>query len=238
MKTISANWDTVKRGENMDLASYLDSTNLKADAAAVQIENLCIEAAKYHMAAVCIQPCRLPLAHALLQDSGVKTCTVIGFPLGADGLNSKRNLAHEALADGADELDMVINLGALKDGDYAKVEAEVKALLTLKKEREFILKVIVETALLRREELIVLTRMLNGSGADYIKTSTGFSTRGASLEDIEVIAAHREPHLKIKASGGIKTLDFALQLITAGADRLGTSNAGLIMEEYSAGGGR
>lgn len=222
----------------MDLASYLDSTNLKADAAAMQIKNLCIEAANYHMAAVCIQPCRLSLAHQLLRDTGVNLCTVIGFPLGADGEKSKQYMAAQALADGADELDMVINLGALKDGDYAKVEAEVKALITLKKEQDFILKVIVETALLSHAELIMLTHMLNASGADYIKTSTGFSTRGASLEDVEIIAAHREPHLKIKASGGIKELGFALQLIQAGADRLGTSNAGSIMEEFCAGGGR
>lgn len=222
----------------MNLASYLDSTNLKADSAAVQIEELCIEAAKYHMAAVCIQPGRLSLAQRLLQDTGVKTCTVIGFPLGADGLSSKQFLAAQALADGADELDMVINLGALKDGDYNIVEAEIQALLRLKKERDFILKVIVETALLSRDELIMLTRILNASGADYIKTSTGFASRGASLEDIEIIAAHCEPHLKIKASGGIKELDFALQLIQAGADRLGSSNAVSLMEAYFARGGR
>ena len=222
----------------MELASYLDSTNLKADATANDIRNLCVEAAKLHMAAVCIQPYRLALACDLLQGSGVKRCTVIGFPLGADGLQSKLYLAAQALADGADELDMVMNLGALKDGDYAKVEAEIKALVELKKEQDFLLKVIVETALLSREELIMVTHMISASGADYIKTSTGFSTRGASLEDIKIIVAHREPHLKIKAAGGIKELDMALQLIQAGADRLGSSNAVFLLEEFRLRGGR
>ncbi len=201
----------------MNLASYLDSTNLKAEATTSNIRDLCLEAAKLHMAAVCIQPYRLALARELLSGSGVKRCTVIGFPLGADGLQSKLYLASQALADGADELDMVINLGALKDGDHAKVEAEIEALVGLKKEQGFLLKVIVETALLSQEELIMLTRMLSASGADYIKTSTGYSSRGASLDDIKTIVAHREPHLKIKAAGGIKDLELALQLIAAGA---------------------
>lgn len=222
----------------MKLASYLDSTNLKADATTLQINDLCLEAAKLQMAAVCIQPYRLAQAREILQGSGVKLCTVIGFPLGADGLPGKLYLATQALEAGADELDMVINLGALKDRDYAKVEAEIKALVNLKTEQGFLLKVIIETALLDQEEIIMLTRMLSASGADYIKTSTGFSTRGATLEDIKTIAAHREPHLKIKAAGGIKDLGLALRLIAAGADRLGSSNAAKIVEEYSLRGGR
>ena len=222
----------------MNLASYLDSTNLKADATANDIRNLCLEAAKFKMAAVCIQPCRLALARELLQGSGVKRCTVIGFPLGADGIHSKLYLAAQALTDGADELDMVINLGALKDGDYGKVEEEIKALVNLKKEQDFLLKVIVETALLSREELIMLTRMLSASGADYIKTSTGFSSRGASVEDVKTIMVNKASHLRIKAAGGIKDLDFALQLIEAGADRLGSSNAVRLLEEFSLRGGR
>ncbi len=222
----------------MNLASYLDSTNLKADAASRNIEDLCLQAAKFHMAAVCIQPYRLVQARKLLSGSGVKLCTVIGFPLGADGLQSKLYLAGQSLADGADELDMVINLGALKDRDYSKVEAEIQALAGLKSEQDFLLKVIVETALLSREELIMLTRMVSSSGADYIKTSTGFASRGASLDDIETIAANREPHLKIKAAGGIKELDQALELIAAGANRLGSSNAVHILEEYSLRGDR
>lgn len=222
----------------MNLASYLDSTNLKPQATQKDIAALCEEAARLQMAAVCIHPCRLPQAQAILPGTGVRLCTVIGFPLGAEGRNSKVFSAACALEDGAEELDMVINLGALKDGDYGKVEEEVKSILKLKNDYYFILKVIVETALLSHTELITLTRMLGDCGADFIKTSTGFSSRGTSLEDIQIINAHRPAGLKIKAAGGIRELDFALQLIAAGADRLGSSNAGRILEEYEVRGGR
>ncbi len=145
--------------------------------------------------------------------------------------------AAHALQSGAGELDVVINLGALKDGNYQQVEEEVAQLLKLKKEYAFILKVIVETALLTSVELIALTRMLGDCGADFIKTSTGFSSRGVSLQDLQIITAHRSSGLKIKAAGGIRELDFALQLIEAGADRLGSSSAGKILEEYKVRGG-
>jgi deoxyribose-phosphate aldolase len=222
----------------MDLASYLDSTNLKPEATKNDIAALCEEAARFKMAAVCIHAGRLPQASEILQGSGVKLCTVIGFPLGAEGRDSKVFSAVQALQAGADELDMVINLGALKDGDAQKVEEEVVSILKLKNDYPFILKVIVETALLTQAELIELTRMLGDCGADFIKTSTGFSSRGASLQDIQIISAHRPPGLKIKASGGIRQLDYALQLIDAGADRLGSSNAGRILEEYKVRGGK
>lgn len=222
----------------MNLASYLDSTNLKPEATKNDIAALCEEAARFKMAAVCIHPFRLLQARSILQGTGVKLCTVIGFPLGAEDRDSKVFSAAHALEAGAGELDMVINLGALKDGDYAQVENEVKSILKLKDDYSFILKVIVETALLSRNELIDLTHMLGDCGADFIKTSTGFSSRGASLEDVQIISAHRLAGLRIKAAGGIRELDFALQLIAAGADRLGSSNAGRIIEEYEIRGGR
>ena len=216
----------------MNLASYMDSTNLKPEATQNDIVALCTEAASLQMAAVCIQAYRLPLAREILQESGVKLCTVLGFPLGAEGTANKIYAATQALASGADELDMVINLGALKDGDYKQVAQEINGVLRLKNEHPFILKVIVETALLSHAELIHLTGLLGDSGVDFIKTSTGFSNRGVSLEDLQIISAHRAPDLKIKASGGIHNLDFALQLIEAGADRLGSSNAAKILEEH------
>lgn len=222
----------------MNLASYLDSTNLKPEASQKDIAALCQEAARLQMAAVCIHPYRLPQAQAILQGTGIRLCTVIGFPLGAEGKHSKVFAAAAALQAGAQELDMVINLGALKDGDYGKIEEEVNSILQLKQDYPFILKVIVETALLNSNELIDMTHLLGEWGADYIKTSTGFSSRGASLEDIQIINAHRPLGLKIKAAGGIRKLDFALQLIAAGADRLGSSNAGKILEEYEARGGK
>lgn len=222
----------------MDLALYLDSTNLKPEATASNIRDLCLEAVKYKMAAVCIQPYRLSQAREWLAGSGVKLCTVIGFPLGADGLPSKLYLAAQALENGADELDMVINLGAWKDGDINQVKDEIKALVKLKTSRDFVLKVIVETALLDSEEIASITRLVGDFGADFIKTSTGFASRGASVDDIKTMAACRPPHLKIKASGGIKNLDQARQLIAAGADRLGSSSAADIIEEYRLRGGR
>jgi len=218
----------------IDIAYFLDSTNLKPEARELDIENLCMEAVRYNMAAVCIQPCRLAFARRLLIDSKVKLCTVIGFPLGADRTDSKIYAAAKALEDGADELDMVINIGAVKDEDYGKVNQEIEALLALKKQRDFTLKVIVETALLTRHELGTITEYISQTGADYIKTSTGFSSRGVSLEDIAAINDHKSEVLKIKASGGIKDLDFALELLQAGVSRLGTSNARLLIEEYRA----
>jgi len=127
---------------------------------------------------------------------------------------------------------MVINLGAVKDRDYKTVTGEISELLALKQEQNFLLKVIVETALLSYEELISMTRLVSESGADYIKTSTGYASRGASMEDIETIKAHKSENLRIKASGGIKNIEFVLELLQAGVSRLGTSNAVQVLEEY------
>lgn len=216
----------------MDIAAYIESTNLRPEASQSDLENLCREAVKYQMAAVCVNPCRLILAKRLLAGSDVKLCTVIGFPLGAEGLESKVYSAAQALENGADELDMVINIGAVKDEDYDTVIREVEAVLALKKQRKFSLKVIVETALLTGIELATLTIYLSQTNADYIKTSTGFASRGVSLEDIEIINGHKEEGLKIKASGGIRDLGFALDLLAAGVNRLGTSQAVKLIEEY------
>ena len=217
----------------LDIASFLDSTNLKPEAREIDIQVLCREAVNYKMAAVCIHPCRLADARRQLADSQVKLCTVIGFPLGADRSDSKIYAAAKALEDGADELDMVINIGAVKDGAYDRVMQEIEAVLALKIYQNFTLKVIVETALLTSHELGTMTEYISSTSADYIKTSTGFSSRGVSLEDIAIIKNHKSESLKIKASGGIKDLDFALELLRAGASRLGTSNARQLIEEYS-----
>lgn len=214
------------------LASYMDSTNLKAEATAEDIRNLCEEAATLHMAAVCVNPYRVPQAVGMLKGTGVKVCTVIGFPLGAVPIAGKRQEACQALKQGAQELDMVINIGALKDGNFALIEGEIEQLAGLKQDYPFQLKVIVETALLKPEELINIVSIVSGSAAQYIKTSTGMAARGASLEDLEVIKQYRRPGLKIKASGGVRELDWALSLIAAGADRIGSSNAGALVKEY------
>lgn len=213
------------------IAGYLDSTNLKPEATGDDIKNLCVEAVKYKMAAVCIHPGRLELARQYVEGSGVQLCTVIGFPLGADTTAVKVFAAQNALAAGANELDMVINLGAVKERNYDLAAKEIKSLLKLKQDYRFILKVIVETALLSRAELIELTRLVGDTGADFIKTSTGFSTRGVDIEDIHIIKLAKTDKLKIKASGGIRTWEFARSLIEAGADRLGSSNAAGILRE-------
>lgn len=218
----------------MELASYFDSTDLRPQATREDIILLCKQAAHYQMAAVCVQPYRAALAHEILDKTSVNVCTVIGFPLGAGGMETKVYQAQESLRHGANELDMVINLGALKDQDDKTVKSEIEQILCLKQDYSFILKVIVETALLSQQELVDMTCLLNDIGADYIKTSTGYSSRGVSLEDIKCIAEHRAPHLKVKASGGIRSLDFALDLIEAGADRLGSSSAVAILEAYQA----
>lgn len=213
------------------LASYLDSTLLKPDASFREIHNLCEEAACLEMAAVCIQPCHLAAARTILKGK-VKLGTVVGFPLGAELTATKIYAAQKALSEGAQELDMVINIGAVKDNNYDLIRDEIDRLVVLKQDIPFNAKIIVETALLNRQELINLTKLVGECGGDYIKTSTGFSARGVNLEDINIINSVKKPELKIKASGGIRTLEFALQLIEAGADRLGTSNAAALVKEY------
>lgn len=220
------------------LAAYLDHTNLKPEASRQDIESLCHEAVKYSMAAVCVHPGRLVDALPIISGSPVRLCTVIGFPLGAETSATKLFAARNALDYGADELDMVINIGALKDNTRELIRQEIVSLVQLKSEYSFQLKVIVETALLTVEELAAVTCLVSESGADYIKTSTGFSNRGVSLQDIEVIKRNKSERLKIKASGGIRELDFALQLITAGVDRIGTSSGAAMAEEYIKRGGR
>ncbi|MEN6326160.1 MAG: deoxyribose-phosphate aldolase [Syntrophomonas sp.] len=219
------------------LAGYIDSTNLKADAQEQDIKLLCEQAARHKMAAVCVNPYRLPLAAECLTSSEVKLCTVIGFPLGAEHSSTKLYAARLALQQGAQELDLVMNIGAFLERNYHHIRAEIKSLLILKNDYDFALKVIVETAMLSEVELRQATELVSNTQADFIKTSTGYASRGVSLKDIEIINVYKCKNLKIKASGGIKDLDFALQLIAAGVDRIGSSNALHLLEEYSQRGG-
>lgn len=219
------------------LAGYLDSTNLKAEAREQDIRLLCEQAARCKMAAVCVNPYRLPLAAEYLLDSEVKLCTVIGFPLGAEHSSTKLFAARLALQQGAQELDLVMNIGAFLEGFFQQVKNEIQFLLALKNDYDFALKVIVETALLNEVELGQAAGLISDTQADFIKTSTGYASRGVSLKDLEIINAHKRKDLKIKASGGVKELDFALQLIAAGVDRIGSSNALHLLEEYRQRGG-
>jgi deoxyribose-phosphate aldolase len=209
-----------------NIAKYIDHTLLRPDADERMIVSLCQEAETFHFAAVCIPPCFIKLATSVLHHQQVKVATVVGFPFGYQTAEVKFFEAHKALLAGATEIDMVMNLAAFKSGKYAGVENEIGELATLCHFRNAQLKVIIETALLSVAEIKTACRLCVEAEADFVKTSTGFASRGASVADIRLMRANLPPGIRIKASGGIRDLAFAKELIAAGADRLGTS-AGL-----------
>lgn len=208
---------------------YFDSTMLKAISTTSDIKKLCNDAKKYKFKAVCINPCYVSLAKELLKDTNVKVCTVIGFPLGANTTYIKVEEVRDAINNGTDEVDMVINVGALKEKNYDYVINEIKELRNVSHNK--ILKVIIETCYLTEKEIIKMTEICNDTNVDFIKTSTGFGTRGASIEDIEIINKYKSKDLKIKASGGIRNKVDAQKYIELGVSRIGTSNAVKMMEE-------
>lgn len=213
------------------LASYIDHTLLRPDADERMIRQLCAEAANYRFAAVCVPPCYVKIAARALDESEVKVATVVGFPCGYQTSEVKFFEAHKALSTGATEIDMVLNLAAFKSGQLAEVENELGELATLCHLRNAVLKVIIETALLSEEEIISACYLCAQAEVDFVKTSTGFSTRGASVADIILMRQHLPASVQIKASGGIREAAFARQLIQAGANRIGTS-AGVQIIEY------
>lgn len=206
----------------MDYFKYVDYTCLKPNATIRDIEALCNEALKYHVASVCVNPYYVPLVAELLKDSNVEVTAVVGFPLGANTTRVKALEAIEAVEDGATEIDLVININALKNGEYDYVKEEIEEI------RDSIngktLKVIVETCYLTEEELKKMVEICNETFVSFIKTSTGYGTRGVSLEDIDIINKYKEEFLEIKASGGIKDLDLVDALLERGVTRLGMSN--------------
>lgn len=208
---------------------YIDSTNLKANATIDDITKLCMDAMKYHFATVCVNPYYVSLAKDIVKDSTTEVCTVIGFPLGMSTTEVKVYEAVNALENGADEIDMVINVGALKDGEYDYVKAEIEQVRNVLDGK--VLKVIIETCYLDEKEIQKITEICNETFVNYIKTSTGFGTRGASQKDIEIINKYKNDILEIKASGGIKTNKEAKQFLSLGVTRIGTSNAVDIISE-------
>lgn len=204
-----------------ELFSYIDHTALKAYTSWPEIERLCKEALRYHMASVCIPGCYVRRAHEAFPDLNV--CTVIGFPLGYSSTEAKTAEARQAILDGAEEIDMVINICDVKNKDYEKVEQEIAQLKQVAKDH--VLKVIIETCYLDQEEKIAMCRAVRRAGADYIKTSTGFGTAGASLDDIRLMKEHVGEGVKIKAAGGIRSREDMERYIEAGCDRIGTSSA-------------
>lgn len=205
------------------IEKYIDHTLLKANATTEQIKNLCSEAAQYHFASVCINPVHVAECAEFLAGTGVNVCTVIGFPLGANTSEIKAAEAAKAIADGAQEVDMVINIGAAKAGDFDAVQKDVEAVRAATPS-DHVLKVIIEACLLTDEEKVEVCRRCVAAKADFVKTSTGFSTSGATVEDVALMAKTVGNAAKVKAAGGIRTRETAEAMIAAGASRLGTSN--------------
>ncbi|MFQ6807784.1 MAG: deoxyribose-phosphate aldolase [Blautia sp.] len=214
--------------EKREILKRLDHTLLKQTATWEQIRGLCEEGMEYQVASVCIPPCYVKKAKDYVQE-GLKICTVIGFPNGNMTTAAKVFETEDAVKNGADEIDMVINLGMVKDREYEGVLAEIQAVK--KACHGKLLKVIIETCLLTEEEKIELCKVVTMSGADYIKTSTGFSTGGATFADVELMRKHVGKEVKVKAAGGIASVEDAEKFISLGADRLGTSRLISLLEE-------
>jgi deoxyribose-phosphate aldolase len=216
-----------------EVARAIDHTNLKPDSTIAEIELLCAEALEYNFASVCVLPYYVNLCKKILTATNMRITTVAGFPLGAFEMGTKAKSAESSINSGADEIDMVINIAALKNKDFSFVEADIAEVVRICKSSGKTSKVIIETCLLTESEKVAITKIVGDSGADYIKTSTGFSKSGAIVSDIVLINAIKPANLKIKASAGIRTAKFALELIGAGAERIGTSSGVEIMNQLA-----
>lgn len=213
-----------------EVAGWIDHTNLHADATPEHIADLCAEAREYRFAAVCVNPVHVPLASRQLQGSEVEVCTVAGFPLGASLPAVKALEASTSMDGGASEVDMVINIGALKGGDYDDVLKDLRIMAEVVHNQGGILKVIIENALLEKSEKIIACLLAREAGADFVKTSTGFSTGGAVVDDVELMYRVVGPEVKVKAAGGIGSWEKAREMIEAGASRIGASSGIAILK--------
>ena len=217
----------------MNIASYIDHTILKPTATIADVEKLCLEAVEYNFAAVCIPPPFVKRVKTILDPTQVKVATVIGFPFGYSATEAKIAETVLAIVDGADELDMVINLVALRMGDWKFLTREVNLATDLVHQKGKIIKIIIESGILTNEEIIQCCKSFGPLEIDFMKTSTGYAEKGATLEAVELMRRHLPSAVKIKASGGIKTYVFAEQLIKAGASRLGCSASVQIVKEQN-----
>ncbi|RDV84010.1 deoxyribose-phosphate aldolase [Ammonifex thiophilus] len=220
-----------------ELARRIDHTLLRPEAGEEDIKRLCAEALRYGFFAVCVNPVYVPLAVETLRGSPVKVCTVVGFPLGANSVVTKVVEARQAAREGAEEFDLVLNLGALKDRRFSYLREELKAVRETVKEicPQGVLKVILETSLLTREEKLKGCELVLEVGAEFVKTSTGFGPGGATVEDVKLLRQAVGDRAGVKAAGGIKTLKDLLSMLEAGADRIGSSSAAKIMRELQQG---
>jgi len=207
----------------MDIAPYIDHTILKPSTLVADVKKLCEEAIQYRFAAVCVPPPFVKEAKKIIGQTEVKVATVIGFPFGYSAIEAKIAEIVLAIVDGADELDMVINISALKNNDWQYLANEIGAILPFVKNKNKLIKVIIESGILTDEEIVRCCNLYGTAGADFLKTSTGYAEKGATVEAVELMKKNLPGHVKIKASGGIKTYEFARQLIDAGASRLGCS---------------
>jgi deoxyribose-phosphate aldolase len=216
-----------------EIAQTIDHTLLKPNSTFEQIEQLCKEAMEHRFASVCVLPHFVHRAHDIIDDSGIKVCTVVGFPLGSTYGLVKAHEAKEAIARGADEIDMVLNIPALINGEFEDVLYDIEEVVEACHALNTPVKVIIETCLLTDDQKLTACDLVNRSMADFIKTSTGFSTGGATVHDIKLLRANVGKEVRVKASGGIRTREFAIELLEAGADRLGTSSGVAIIGGHS-----
>lgn len=212
-----------------NLASYMEHTILKPETTKEEVKKICEEAKQYGFASVCVNSYYVPFVKQQLAGSEVATCCVVGFPLGAMSTKAKAYETKVSVEDGATEVDMVINIGALKDQEYQLVKEDIEAVVAATKGNALV-KVIIETCLLTREEIKIACQLAVEAKADFVKTSTGFSTGGAKKEDVALMKETVGTKAKVKASGGIRSKETAMEMIAAGADRIGTSNAVKIVE--------
>jgi deoxyribose-phosphate aldolase len=212
----------------MKYNKLIDHTILKQDATPDQIVKLCEEAKQFDFMSVCVNPAYVPLAARLLKDSDVRVCTVIGFPLGMNLTKTKVEEAILTVKEGATEVDMVINVGQLKAGNDAYIKEEIRAIKQAVG-KDIVLKVILETCLLTNEEIVKACKAAKAAGADFVKTSTGFSTGGATVEAVKLMRETVGPNIGVKASGGVRTHEDLLKMVEAGANRIGTSSGAKII---------
>ena len=215
----------------MNIASYIDHTVLKPTTTIADIEKLCAEAKQYSFAAVCVPPLFVKMAKGLVSGSNVKVATVIGFPFGYSAIEAKVAEIVLAIIDGADELDMVINISAVKNKDWEFLAYELNTVMPIIRGKGKLIKMIIESGILTDEEIIICCDLYGAAGVDFMKTSTGYAEKGATIEAVQLMRKHLPATIKIKASGGIKNYSFAQQLIDAGADRLGCSSSVQIVKE-------
>lgn len=215
----------------MNIAQYIDHTLLKPTVTLSEIEKLCKEALEYGFAAVCVPPLYVKKSREFLAGSKIKIATVIGFPFGYSAIEAKVAEIVLAIVDGADELDFVVNISAIKNGDWEFIGNEINTVMPIIRSKQKEIKVIIESGILTDDEIIKCCDIYGAAGVDYVKTSTGYAEKGASIHAVNLIRTHLADSIKIKASGGIKSYSFAKELLNAGANRLGCSSSLKIVEE-------